>query len=413
MAEVDAVVPGVRAAHQVDVLVSPDPEGSPARRWLVECKDQRRRVGKSAVLTFRGVLDDTGAERGFLVAEAPFQPGAMNAASRTNVTLCTLRGLREELAEVRNARLLQHIERRAVAARDQLRSLFDRTVFPSSLQYGDVFDSALNWMQWEHWVLVMTVLLEGLIRARANAWPAVVVKAPPEHTFLGAQTLLVADSDSFTEAAEANLAAAEDWLAAAERWLSPGRNPSEHERVALQDRMQRAFEGATWKPPSGPAGPTRHEERAIDRLFRSARVKIGYHAAKTPTGMSWVAIDESLFFVLDDVATVCFAAVRWLGAPRLDSQRLVLEETKGEVSGIDATRGVFARPTRVGFFRDASDVETAARVEFADGAALYVWITDTGRVEFSSTDFQGSDTLRPSREYRRPDPPADGRRTGQ
>jgi len=68
---------GARAEHVIDVVARFDRAGI-EQLWLVECKAWRRRVSKEAVLTFRGVIEDVGADRGFLLSELGFQPAALH-----------------------------------------------------------------------------------------------------------------------------------------------------------------------------------------------------------------------------------------------------------------------------------------------------------------------------------------------
>lgn len=100
-AEVKEQVQGARAAHSVDVVVRPVQLGW-RHLWLVECKARRRPVEKQHVLTFLQVVVDVGADRGFLLSEAGFQPAALDAAEKTNVTLTSLAQLQavaeEEMA---------------------------------------------------------------------------------------------------------------------------------------------------------------------------------------------------------------------------------------------------------------------------------------------------------------------------
>ena len=86
--EEDARVRGARATHKVDVDVQFRRLGIGCR-WIVECKLWQRRVEKSHVETLKSIVDDIGADRGILFSERGFQPGAHDAASRTNILLQT------------------------------------------------------------------------------------------------------------------------------------------------------------------------------------------------------------------------------------------------------------------------------------------------------------------------------------
>lgn len=88
-ATVHQTVRGARAAHQVDVWVTFLQDGV-EQRWAVECKRTKERVKKHHVLTLRGVVEDVGASRGFLLSESGFQAGAYAAADSTSLTLTSL-----------------------------------------------------------------------------------------------------------------------------------------------------------------------------------------------------------------------------------------------------------------------------------------------------------------------------------
>jgi restriction system protein len=66
-AEVDATVTGSRATHDGDVLVRFATFGV-NHMWVIECKSWRRRVPKERLLILRGVVEDVGADRGFLIS---------------------------------------------------------------------------------------------------------------------------------------------------------------------------------------------------------------------------------------------------------------------------------------------------------------------------------------------------------
>lgn len=86
---VGETIRGARAAHDIDVTARTRVVGVD-QLWLVECKLWKRRVPKEHVLTFRGVVEDVGADRGLVFSERGFQAGAISAAQNTNVTLTSL-----------------------------------------------------------------------------------------------------------------------------------------------------------------------------------------------------------------------------------------------------------------------------------------------------------------------------------
>lgn len=97
-ASTDARIQGVRTSHDIDVLVEFEHAGL-SLVWLVECKYWKRRVSKDHILTLRTIVEDTGADRGFVLSESGFQSGAREATHKANVTLASLGELRGEAQE--------------------------------------------------------------------------------------------------------------------------------------------------------------------------------------------------------------------------------------------------------------------------------------------------------------------------
>jgi hypothetical protein len=102
--QVGETVAGARAEHDIDVTARMNIAGL-EQLWVIECKSWQRRVPKERVLTFRGVVEDVGADRGLLFSESGFQPGAVAAAQKTNVTLTSLAEFEQDSpAEVSSTR---------------------------------------------------------------------------------------------------------------------------------------------------------------------------------------------------------------------------------------------------------------------------------------------------------------------
>jgi hypothetical protein len=95
-AETNVPVRGVRTSHDVDVVLRSKHAGLDVL-WLVECKAWKAPIPKEKVFALRTIVDDTGADRGFIMAESGYQSGALEAARLTNVSLTSLADLRETL----------------------------------------------------------------------------------------------------------------------------------------------------------------------------------------------------------------------------------------------------------------------------------------------------------------------------
>lgn len=88
-AETNVTIQGVRTKHNVDVLVKSHHAGFDIT-WIIECKHWKSKVSKLHVLALREIVNDTGADRGILLAEEGFQSGAIEAANLTNVQITSL-----------------------------------------------------------------------------------------------------------------------------------------------------------------------------------------------------------------------------------------------------------------------------------------------------------------------------------
>lgn len=218
-ASVGASIDGVRARHRVDVLVSNQPRIGSHYHWIVECKDQIRPVTKAVVLTLRNVVDDVGAQRGFVVSEAGFQPGAAAADAKTNITLCDLTSLRMDLREARVLFQLSELEARVGALCARLDALFGKTIYPPSHAHTALYAGSLNWKQWIHWRACFDATMAGLIRARGETWPTTAALGPPPDSLSIGEPRLVDDADQFVEVATERCDAGEAWLTAAQQWV--------------------------------------------------------------------------------------------------------------------------------------------------------------------------------------------------
>jgi len=96
VATVESPVPGIRSKHRIDVWVEGDIQGIHFK-WVVECKCWKTNVPKEKVMALMSIVQDLGADRGFLLSEVGFQSGAIHAAEHTNITLTSLADLRSEL----------------------------------------------------------------------------------------------------------------------------------------------------------------------------------------------------------------------------------------------------------------------------------------------------------------------------
>ena len=91
-ATVEKTVTGARGVHRIDVYVEGVSLGI-SFVWAVECKNWKTNVPKEKVAALTNVLQDVGADRGFLLSETGFQSGALRMAEKSNITLTSLADL--------------------------------------------------------------------------------------------------------------------------------------------------------------------------------------------------------------------------------------------------------------------------------------------------------------------------------
>jgi Restriction endonuclease len=94
-AEVQKTVKGVRGENDIDVWVT-GTMGAFQVQWVVECKDWKDNVPKEKVEALYAIVQNVGADRGWLLSEKGFQAGAVDWAEKTNITLTSLEVLREK-----------------------------------------------------------------------------------------------------------------------------------------------------------------------------------------------------------------------------------------------------------------------------------------------------------------------------
>lgn len=77
-----------RGSVDLDVLAEETVDGI-GTRTVCECKNWKKPVPREKVHAFRTVMEETGANRGYIISANGFQKGAMEAAASTNVELLT------------------------------------------------------------------------------------------------------------------------------------------------------------------------------------------------------------------------------------------------------------------------------------------------------------------------------------
>lgn len=111
-AKTNQSVQGVRTSHDIDILVKTKFLGEDLT-WVIEAKNWKTRVPKEKVLALRTIVDDIGADRGFIVSLSGFQSGAFEAAENSNVKLRTIEELKQLTSELIEDEILKGYKDRA------------------------------------------------------------------------------------------------------------------------------------------------------------------------------------------------------------------------------------------------------------------------------------------------------------
>jgi hypothetical protein len=206
-ATVDETIQGVRARHRIDVWVVFQQFGIVVR-WVVECKECKRRIPKERVGALKSVVDDIGADHGFLVAENGFQQGAIDAARATNITLATLSELRARAEEdLQQSRLdVLSLKATELEMRALMTDIREATVSEAPAKSGDPdFDVFL-----EHYG-ALSAIPGSVARSRLFGFPVHVGMrrhAPNENR----EVIRANSATDLVRLAEESLSACERWI---------------------------------------------------------------------------------------------------------------------------------------------------------------------------------------------------------
>lgn len=164
-AETNKTVSGVRTNHDVDVYVQTKFLGEDLV-WIVEAKHWKTPVTKLHVLALRTIVDDIGADRGFIVSLAGFQTGAFEAASSSNVRLKTFNELKFDTRELVENEILKTYEKRLTLIEDRYWSHSK----PTRIKYGlrhDILDFSMNFTGQQ----LLSTARQAVEAAKQRAYP--------------------------------------------------------------------------------------------------------------------------------------------------------------------------------------------------------------------------------------------------
>jgi len=131
---------GVRGQHEIDVYVEGNIHGLPFV-WIIECKAWNSNIPKEKVLAFSSIVQDLGADRGFLLSEKGFQSGAIRIAEKSNITLTSIEDLNQTI-EIDSiiGRLNWRLQKATLRLRKLKKEFYDDEYFPPMMrELGELF----------------------------------------------------------------------------------------------------------------------------------------------------------------------------------------------------------------------------------------------------------------------------------
>lgn len=164
-AETNVQVQGVRTKHDIDVYVQTKFLGEDIT-WLIEAKHWKSKVKKAQVLAFRSIVDDIGADRGFIVSSSGFQSGALEASENTNVKLKTFEELKADTKDVVESEILKTYHKRLMLVETRYWAHSKQT----RIQYGlrhDIFDFSMQFTGQQ----ILTTARTAIMAAKEREYP--------------------------------------------------------------------------------------------------------------------------------------------------------------------------------------------------------------------------------------------------
>lgn len=106
-----------RGQKEIDVYVS-DPNASHNKIYLIECKHWESNVPQEIVHAFKTIMEETGANTGFIVSKRGFQRGAYEAARFTNIKLLSFAELQQTYGGEWSRKLWQKLDTQLARLRE-------------------------------------------------------------------------------------------------------------------------------------------------------------------------------------------------------------------------------------------------------------------------------------------------------
>lgn len=142
IANTNVRIQGVRTSHDIDILVKTKFLGQEIV-WIIEAKKWKSKVNKLQVLGLRTIVEDIGADKGFIISEKGFQSGAEESAIRTNIQLMTYDKLKILTKELIQSEIIQTYRERLLLLETRYWSHSKRNRQKYGLR-GEIFDHPID-----------------------------------------------------------------------------------------------------------------------------------------------------------------------------------------------------------------------------------------------------------------------------
>lgn len=156
-AETNVTVHGIRTTHDIDILVETKFLGQDIL-WIIEAKKWNTKINKLQVLGLRTIVNDVGADRGFIISEKGFQSGAIEAAKNSNIRLVSLSQLITETKELIQSEIIKSYKKRLILIEHRYWSHSKEIRIKYGLR-GDTWDYPINFsgnnlLLTAHWAII-------------------------------------------------------------------------------------------------------------------------------------------------------------------------------------------------------------------------------------------------------------------
>lgn len=164
-AETNVTVKGTRTTHEIDILVKTKFLGQDLL-WIVEAKKWKSKINKLQVLGLRTIVNDVGADRGFIISDKGFQSGAIEAAKNSNIKLLNINQLIIETKELIQSEIIKSYRKRLFLIEHRYWSHEKKIRIKYGLR-GHILDYPINFSG----LILIIIARQAIKAAEKNEYP--------------------------------------------------------------------------------------------------------------------------------------------------------------------------------------------------------------------------------------------------